>query len=269
MRSRTVVTEVVRFSTSRETTEPAPTSAKGLQGIRRLAFVALPVLMAVPLWGESACETVPESRRAECEKVLDCMTIEDADVRRVCIDAAQDEEPVVVPQAPAAQQPEPEAQLESEASREPQRALAPDQILKPDPRYETREPPVLEEQTVTLKRQPATSVPTQPQNQNLPELRPPAENFTATVSRIHQSILDRQLIALDNSFLFVSDHASPARLKVGQTVDVERRKSRFRTTRTWLIVGANRHTIEASRIRCEKDGIGADDRRRCEQMLNR
>ncbi len=241
------------------------THSRAVAACRPIVAVALTTLAALPLWAESTCEAVPESRRAECEKVLDCMTIEDGNVRRACIEAAQrTEQPAPIPE-PAE---EPQQHLDQPPEPKPPQELEPEQLLKPDPREEAREPPTLEERTVSLGGR--QSAPAHGERQRpSPELSPPREKFTANISRIHQSILDRQVIALDNSYVFVSDQASPARLQVGDTVDVERRKSRFRASRTWRIVGANRHTIEAFRIRCENDDISADDRRRCEQMLDR
>ena len=237
------------------------THSRAVAGCRPIVAVALTTLAALPLWAESTCEAVPESRRAECEKVLDCMTIEDGNVRRACIEAAQrTEQPAPSPEA--------SEELDQPPEPEPSQELEPEQLLEPAPREDTREPPMLEERTVSLGGRQSAPARGEPQGPS-PELHPPAEKFTANVSRIHQSILDRQVIALDNSYVFVSDQASPARLQVGDTVDVERRKSRFRASRTWRIVGANRHTIEAFRIRCENDDISADDRRRCEQMLDR
>ncbi len=97
---------------------------------------------------------------------------------------------------------------------------------------------------------------------------PPADSFSAEVTRIHQSILERQVIALDQRYLFVSDRATQARLKAGQTVEVERRQSRFRKGRAWRITGPSRYPINAVRIRCETDDIRVDDRRRCAEMLD-
>lgn len=206
----------------------------------RFVGFLLAVLIGFPAWSQTGCEEVPEPRRAQCEKVMDCMAIEDADVRRACIEGAQK-----LPQQPG--------QIE-----EP---------IPPEPRQETGAT-TLEQQTVVIQRE--TSAPSRewPQAEDSP-LRKPAESFTAQVTRVHQSILDRQVIALDNSFVFVSDLASPARLKAGQTVEVKKASSRLVSSRTWRITGPNRHRIEAVRIRCESDAIGGDDRRRCARMLDR
>ena len=206
----------------------------------RVVGFLLGVLIGFPAWSQTGCEEVPEPRRAQCERVVDCMAIEDADVRRACIDAAQK-----LPQQPA--------QIE-----EP---------IPPEPRQETGAT-TLEQQTVVIQRE--TSAPSRdaPQAEHS-RLREPAKSFTAQVTWVHQSILDRQVIALDNSYVFVSDLASPARLKAGQTVEVKKTTSRIVSSRTWWITGPNRHRIEAIRIRCESDTIGGDDRRRCSRMLDR
>lgn len=182
---------------------------------------------------ESRCEELVEPQRAHCEKVVDCMAIDDADVRRVCLDAAR----------PSAQSP-------------PQERPAPSA------------PPALVEETL------GTPPPRPAQGQEAraeapPESRPrvPPDSFSAEVTGIHQSILDRQVIALDNSYLFVGEHARRARLRVGQVVEVRRMKSRFRAGRTWRISGPSRSPVDVLRVRCESDDIGSDDRRRCERML--
>ncbi|MYE24273.1 MAG: hypothetical protein F4Y01_10055 [Gammaproteobacteria bacterium] len=190
--------------------------------------VASPVLADAA--SENRCDELAEPQRAHCEKVLDCMAIDDADVRRVCLE---------------------------EAKRQSERPLArpAQQVATPG------EPPALVEET--LGTPPPRSRPQQA------PLSPPPDRFHAEVTGIHQSILDRQVIALDNRYLFEGEHARRARLKQGQEVEVRRMKSRFGSGRNWRITGPARSPVEVLRIRCERDDIGSDDRRRCERMLDR
>ena len=204
----------------------------------RAASLALAIVAVAPAHvqtnaaPESRCEQLPQAQRAHCEKVVDCMAIDDSAVRRVCLDAAK----------PSAQSPEAQAAAPSA------RAILVEESLGTPPSRPTQVPP-----------------------QSPPESQPrvPPNSFSAEVTGIYQSILDRQVIALDDSYLFVGEHARRARLKVGQVVEVRRMKSRFRTGRTWRISGPSRSPVEVLRVRCESDDIGNDDRRRCERMLAR
>ena len=269
---------------------------------------------SVPVWAQTGCEDVPEARRAQCEKVMDCMTVEDADVRRACINAAQREaapesprsRPTVRPERvqpervqegieqvrpeePSAGEREGRAPRMGEPSAGEREGRAPrmgepsageregpaprmeppvvqERTVRPTQALESKEPPTLEEQTVATRRAARQPDAVQPQDQ---PLRPPPDLFTGEVTRIHQSVLDRQVIALDNSYVFVSDQAAQARLKVGQTVEAVKARSRIRSGRTWRLTGPSRRPIDAFRARCERDDIGSDDRRRCERMLDR
>ena len=219
---------------------------------------------SIPAWGQTGCEDVPEARRAQCEKVMDCMAIEDADVRRACINAAQREE--AQESALETVQPERVQQPAREVSEAP--AVVEQRVVRPEPAAESKRPPTLEEQTVVTRRpaRPTTPGAGEPE---IEPLREPPDRFTGEVTRIHQSVLDRQVIALDNSYVFVSDQAAQARLKVGQSVEAVKARSRIRSSRTWRITGPSRRPIDAFRARCERDDIGSDDRRRCERMLDR
>lgn len=186
---------------------------------------------------ESRCDELPEPRRAHCEKVLDCMAIDDADVRRVCLEEArrQSERP---PAQPARQGTTPGGPP----------VLVEETLGTPPPRSRPQEAPL--------------SPPVTPRE-------PPPDHFHAEVTGIHQSILDRQVIALDNRYVFEGEHARRARLKQGHEVEVRRMKSRFGSGRNWRVTGPARIPVELLRIRCERDDIGSDDRRRCERMLDR
>ena len=97
----------------------------------------------------------------------------------------------------------------------------------------------------------------------------PPDEFEGTISRIYQSILDRQLIAVDSKYLFESDRASHARLKEGERVTVAKVSSRFWTGRKWRVTGSSRTPVVGYRVRCEKQDIRSEDRRKCRQMLDR
>ena len=310
---------------------------------------------SVPVWAQTGCEEVPEARRAQCEKVMDCMTIEDADVRRACINAAQREaapasprsRPTVQParvlqgveqvppeepsageregpaprmeepsageregpaprmeepsageregpaprmeepsageregpaprmeepsagerEGPAPRMEEPSAgEREGPAPRIEEPPVVQERTVRPTQAAESKGPPTLEEQTVVTRRPAPQPDAVQPQDE---PLRTPPDRFTGEVTRIHQSVLDRQVIALDNSYVFVSDQAAQARLKVGQPVEAVKARSRIGSGRAWRLTGPSRRPIDAFRARCERDEIGSDDRRRCERMLDR
>lgn len=217
---------------------------------------------------ETGCEQVPESRRDQCRQVMRCMALDDDDARRACIDAAQriakqerpqtPQEPAQVPQQPSRpQKTEPSSRQasppESQASPpESEREIAAPSTVASDQNQDQADPP----------RQPAPIV-AQPAPPSLPD------QFSGRVSRIYQSILDRQLIAVDASYLFESDRAAHARIEVGDRVDVEKISSRLRSGSRWRITGPTRTAIVAFRIRCERQDIRAADRRKCAQMLDR
>ena len=213
------------------------------------AFCIASVLLAsASAWGQTGCEEVPEARRAQCEKVMDCMTIDDADIRRACIAQAQRSQAIQAPTPP---------RVEAETRRtEPAAVRA------------TRQTPAIEEQTLATQGEARTPDRATADADSSP-LRAPPDSFTGEVTRIHQSVLERQVIALDNSYVFTSDLAKQARLKVGQMVEAERARSRIRSGRSWRLMGPSKRPIDAFRIRCERDDIGSDNRRRCDRMLDR
>ena len=169
-----------------------------------------------------------------------CMAVDDDDARRACIDAAQRQLPPAI-----------------------EREKAPPQ---------QRQPPNQEQQTLHEQQiEPAPASPPVQREPSAPSASSPVppEEFGGTVSRVYQSILDRQLIAVDAKYLFESDRASHARLKAGERVEVVKMSSRFVAGRRWRIIGPSRTPIVAFRIRCENEGIRSDDRRKCTQMLER
>lgn len=248
-----------RLPSPRVGTLPCEGQAPRAPPLKALGFL-IAASTGLSAWGQTGCEDVPEARRAQCEKVMDCMTIEDADVRRACINAAQREE--AQESAPQTVQPERVQQPVREVSEAP--PAVEERVVRPEPAAESKRPPTLEEQTVVTRR-PATPA----GEPEVEPLREPPDRFTGEVTRIHQSVLDRQVIAVDNRYVFVSDQAAQARLKVGQSVEAVKARSRIRSSRTWRLTGPSRRPVDAFRARCERDDIGSDDRRRCERMLDR
>ncbi|MYD85545.1 MAG: hypothetical protein F4Y14_04810 [Acidobacteria bacterium] len=148
---------------------------------------------------------------------MDCMTIEDADVRRACINAAQREE--AQESALETVQPERVQQPVREVSEAP--PAVEERAVRREPAAESKRPPTLEEQTGVTRRPARPTAPGAGEPEVEP-LREPPDRFTGEVTRIHQSVLDRQVIAVDNSYVFVRDQAAQARLKVGQSVEAEK-----------------------------------------------
>ena len=237
------------------------------RGCRAVLFLAGLSFACWAAHGETACDQVHESRRAQCLTVMACMMVDDDEIRRTCIDAAQ-RQPVPPPeQAPPEQttreQPVQEATALERSRQAPQEQPAREEaapVQKPkEPAFQERqvEPVIWEED-----RRPGAEAPPPPR-------REPASEFNGSVSRIYQSILDRQLIAIDGAYLFESDRAAHARLEVGERVEVEKASSRFWTGRKWRIIGPSRTPIVAFRVRCESEDIRVDDRRKCVRMLDR
>lgn len=191
-------------------------------------------------------------------KVLSCLRVDDEQVRRACIDAAQ--QPEAEPGPSSEDQPTPDEPL-TPPIREDAPILHEQEVApaKPEVRREVRVP----DRDRPRPREDAPRV----QSASPPE---PPDEWSGTVSRIYQSILDRQLIAVDGKYLFESDSAAHARLEAGERVEVAKVSSRFfRGSRRWRITGESRTQIRAFRIHCESEDIRADDRRKCAQMLAR
>ena len=239
---------------------PAISNARHPQrGCRVAWFIGGLILGCAAASGEEAgCDQVPESRRAQCLKVLSCLRVDDEQVRRACIDAAQQSE--AEPASDSEDQPardEPPIHEDPPILHEQQVAPA-----KPEVRHEVS---VREDAPGRDEPKP----PDAPRAQSASSPEPPDE-WSGTVSRIYQSILDRQLIAVDGKYLFESDSAAHARLEAGERVEVAKVSSRFfRGSRRWRITGESRTQIRAFRIHCESEDIRADDRRKCAQMLAR
>ena len=239
---------------------PAVSNARHPQrGCRVAWFIGGLILGCATANGEEAgCDQVPESRRAQCLKVLSCLRVDDEQVRRACIDAAQQ------PEAEPAPRSEDEPARDEPPIHEDPPILHEQQVApaKPEVRHEA---PVREDAPGRDESKPRDAS----RAQSAPSPEPPDE-WNGTVSRIYQSILDRQLIAVDGKYLFESDSAAHARLEAGERVEVAKVSSRFfRGSRRWRITGESRTQIRAFRIHCESEDIRADDRRKCAQMLAR
>jgi len=217
----------------------------------RTVGIVLGAMSFQSVWAQSDCDDVPEGRRLQCERVMDCMTIEDGDIRRACISTAQrsatdtskqenaEEAPtlvdlVVLPRRNA-------TQARRQADRKP-----------PEPIPEApEEEPVIQEAS----------------SDTLPDV--PVGTFAGKITRIFESYQKRQIIAVGNRYVFESNDADEARFEVGQTVEGRESKSLFfGGGRKWRLIGPSTRPVEAFRIRCERDDIGRDNRRRCDRMLD-
>ena len=240
---------------------PAVSNARHPQRGCRVAWLIGGLILgcAAASGEEAGCDQVPESRRAQCLKVLSCLRVDDEQVRRACIDAAQ--QPEAEPASDSEDQPAPdEPPIHEDAP-----ILHEQQVAPAKPEEVRHEVPVREDAPGRDEPKPRDA----PRVQSASPPEPPDE-WSGTVSRIYQSILDRQLIAVDGKYLFESDSAAHARLEAGERVEVAKVSSRFfRGSRRWRITGESRTQIRAFRIHCESEDIRADDRRKCAQMLAR
>ena len=247
---------------------------RGCRAVFFCAGVVLALAGAAAHGEETGCDQVPEARRAQCLKVLSCLRVDDEEVRRACIDAAQE--------------PAPDAALDSQNEPARDEPLARDEPPVRD-KSRSEEAPILREREVEPPQREASrpaenetrTAPTAQVRETQEEARgtapvrsaaqpEPPDEWSGTISRIYQSILDRQLIAVDGKYLFESDRAAHARLEAGEQVAVAKVSSRFfRGSRRWRITGPSRTQIIAFRIHCESEDIRADDRRKCAQMLDR
>ena len=250
---------------------------RGCRAVFFCAGVVLALAGAAAHGEETGCDQVPEARRAQCLKVLSCLRVDDEEVRRACIDAAQEPAREAVPDLPDEpahdELPAREEPPVRDESRSEEAPILREREVEPPQREASR--PV-EDETRT-----APTAPTRPTRETQDEARDPApvrnaaqpeppDEWSGTISRIYQSILDRQLIAVDGKYLFESDRAAHARLEAGERVAVAKVSSRFfRGSRRWRISGPSRTQIIAFRIHCESEDIRADDRRKCAQMLDR
>lgn len=218
--------------------------------LRRLLWVPglIALISILPATAEtSGCEHLSGVQKTQCERVLDCMSINDREVRQACV-AAVERSTLKTP----AERDEPVTQ---EAAPLPARTDSPRPApSRTAPRQETRES--LEARVEELEEQLAGS-----------ESAEPPERFSGKITAIFSSVLDRKLLTVDDQYLFESDQASEGRFKVGQTVQMKKSPSLL-GSRKWLLTGPVGRSVDALRIRCERDDLGRSDRTRCDSMLN-
>ena len=238
--------------------------------LRQGLLVAGLTFAAINAWSTEECASVPQDRRAQCEKVMDCLAIDDTAVRRACIAAAQRDSAVDTNEGPRPLTVDDLLPPPTRASRATNRVAAPVVPQRDRPAEPAREE--TQRRASPVARMPRTQ-PDRPVDDaepmpSLAGLSAPQPNFSGKVTGIFDSILDRQLVAIDGAYLFESDDAGKSRLKVGQTVELTKSRSRILSGRSWRLVGPSTRPFQAFRIRCELDDIKRDDRRKCEQMLD-
>lgn len=218
----------------------------------RYACIVFGALFVQSVWAQSDCDDVPEGRRLQCERVMDCMAIEDGDVRRVCISTAQ---------RSAVNTPSQEADEDSPTLVD--LVVIPRRNAMQTRQKELRPPP-----------EPIVAAPEESSaNEEVPSetlLDVPVGTFSGKITRIFDSYQKRQIIAIENLYVFESNDGDEARFEVGQTVQGREGKSLFfGGGRKWRLTGPSTRPVDAFRIRCERDDIGRDNRRRCDRMLDR
>ena len=240
----------------------APLPLVGLK--RRLARVLQPRLLAVAAATAALssfaqvldCETIPESRQGLCRELVACLTIDGDNRRDRCIDAAQ-RRPAPSPEPTPVQEPARATPPPGSEAALPKLITVTPAAPAPAPEPAT-EPPVI--------RAPAQRAPPPSPRQVENRAANPPDRFTAEVSAIRESILDRRIVALDQRYVFESARAGEARLNVGDRVEVT--KAGGLVGRKWRIVGPNKRPFTATRIRCERDELGSANLRKC-ALLNR
>ena len=187
---------------------------------------------------------------------MDCMAVEDGDVRRACIAAAQ-RAASVTPKRETVEEAPTLVDLVVLPRRNARQSGQ--QAVRTPPKVVPEAPEVPEEEIVETEAESAES---------LPEI--PVGTFSGKVTRIFDSYLKRQIIAVENRYVFESNKADEARFEVGQVIQGQESKSLFfGGGRKWRLTGPSTRPVEAFRIRCERDDIGRDNRRRCDRMLDR
>ena len=196
------------------------------------------------------CDGMSGRQQTQCERVMDCMALEDRDVRRACISAVQ----------------RAGGQTGNESAN--RGALPPElsrsAVVNSPRRAGKREAQTVEERLDALEEK--FSEPTD--NTDIgPYPAPPPPEFTGELTDIYGSVMGRRLLTIDKKYLFESERAKRGRFKVGQTVEAKQSKSMM-GKRAWVLTGPVGGSVQALRIRCEHEDLGRDDRRRCAGMLN-
>ena len=209
-------------------------------------------LFATAAQAESTeCEDMSGVQKAQCERVMDCMALTDREVRRACIAAVERAsgraEPKSSPPRPAAPPPPAVVTTPQPAEQQSDRTL--------EERLEA-----LEERLADTAGGEATDTGAYPP--------PPPPEFSGELTDIYGSVMDRRLLTLDDRYVFEVERAKRGRFKVGQTVEAKRANS-LMGNRSWVLTGPVGASVQALRIRCEREELGRDDRRRCAGMLNR
>ena len=90
------------------------------------------------------------------------------------------------------------------------------------------------------------------------------KRFTAEVTDVRKLVHDRQLIILDGKLLFETERASISRLEVGDSADIVRTSAVF--GERYSIAGPSGGAVKASRVRCERTDLSAENRRKCKLL---
>ena len=196
-------------------------------GFRPALVAGIGCLLAANAGGQpEPCDQAGAAERQTCRLIRACAAIDQAERRQECFRA------VVAGESDSlASEPAPSPAPEPEVTAEPKVA----------PQVVTAESKVHEVLTIP-------------------------ENFTGTVTAIHDSGRNRRLIALDGRLLFESDRAGEGRLRVGDETRVVKTSAFF--GERYRITGPSRRPFPASRIRCERADLNQDNRRRC-SLLSR
>lgn len=198
----------------------------------------------------SDCDGMSRTQQTQCERVMDCMALEDRDVRRACISAVQR----------AGGQTRNESEDRAASPLEAARSV----VVNSPRRAGKRDVQTVEERLDALEEQLAEPGGTADTGTYPP---PPPPEFTGELTDIYGSVMGRRLLTIDNQYLFESERAKRGRFKVGQTVQARQSRSMM-GKRAWVLTGPVGGSVQALRIRCEHEDLGRDDRRRCAGMLN-
>ena len=287
-----------------ETTHAVARTGSGGGFSRRSPALALTVVLGLfASADEEDCLKLPKAEQPFCLMMLSCAAIDDAERRKECYDGviaryqgegthadlqsvveepadpaarAEPAEPAELVEPPALAEPaervQPPALAESPelavpaapVSREAERPWWRKVVRVPRlGRARTESPPAAPEPD------PAVSVPTPPEvtersiESTVLEI---PKRFSAEVTDVRKLLYDRQLIVLDGKLVFETDRASYSRLKSGDSVKVVR-TSAFLGER-YSIAGSSGGSVRASRLRCESTELGAENRRKCDALLD-